>query len=318
VRIDGGPPEAGPALARRLRELVKGPLDLVILTHPHLDHLGGLPAALEAVGARRFMDPGFDHPSRAYRDLLTRVGKRVGQVLTPVPDPRHPEALVQVGLGEGVSLSILWPRVPVEPFLTHTRSDPNSNSIVVRLTYGRTAMLLVGDAERDTEERLLAAHRDLSATLLKVAHHGGSYSSSAPFLEAVRPRFAVISCGAGNDYGHPSPETLARLRAVGADVLRTDLQGEVTAQSDGTQVTVSAAHAPPAAVPPAPGGAPAARATGSSPGPSAAPYVGLKGSPVFHRADCPSLAHASTKGRTLYPTREAAARERRPAKDCHP
>ncbi|MBF5044302.1 MBL fold metallo-hydrolase [Aggregicoccus sp. 17bor-14] len=322
VLIDGGPPEAGPALARRLKELVKGPLDLVILTHPHLDHLGGLPDALEAVGARRYMDPGFDHPSRAYRDLLTLVGARVGQVLTPTPDPLHPEVPVQVGLGAGVSLSILWPRVPVEPFLAHTRSDANSNSIVVRLTYGRTAMLLVGDAEKDTEERLLAEHRDLSAALLKVAHHGGGYSSTVPFLEAVRPRFAVISCGAGNDYGHPSPETLARLRAVGAEVLRTDLQGEVTAQSDGTQLTVSAARppsaapAPPARAASAPAPATAAPATTV---PSAkAPYVGLKGSPVFHRADCPSLAHASTKGRTYYPTREAAARERRPAKDCHP
>jgi beta-lactamase superfamily II metal-dependent hydrolase len=304
VLIDGGPPEAGAALARRLRTLVKGPLDLVILTHPHLDHLGGLPAAVRAVGARRYMDPGFDHPSRAYRNLLELMGDEVGQVLTPEPDPRRPEALVQVGLGEGVSLSILWPRVPQVPFLKRTRSDANSNSIIVRLTYGSTAMLLMGDAEQDTEERLLEDGRELSAALLKVAHHGGAYSSSAPFLQAVRPRYAVISCGKGNDYGHPSAKTLARLRAVGAQVLRTDRQGEVTAVSDGTRLTVSASRGAATAPPPAP--APAAS------------YIGLKGSPVFHRADCPSLKQAKTKQRTVYPTREAAARERRPAKDCNP
>jgi competence protein ComEC len=307
VLIDGGPPEAGPALARRLRTLVKGPLDLVILTHPHLDHLGGLPAALREVGARRFMDPGFDHPSRAYRELLEVVGERVGQVLTPVPDPQRPEALVQVGLGEGVSLSILWPRVPVQPFLARTRSDANSNSVIVRLTYGTTAMLLMGDAERDTEEQLLRDQRDLSATLLKVAHHGGSYSSSEPFLQAVRPRFAVISCGAGNDYGHPSFDTMGRLQAVGARVLRTDLQGEITAVSDGKRVSVKVARAPAPAVE-----APAAKA------PRAPRYVGLKGSPVFHREGCPSLTRATTKERTVYASRAAAARERRPAKDCNP
>lgn len=304
VLIDGGPPEAGATLARRLRTLVKGPLDLVILTHPHLDHLGGLPAAVRAVGARRYMDPGFDHPSRAYRDLLHFMGREVGQVLTPLPDPQRPGDLVQVGLGEGVSLSILWPRVPQVPFLQRTRSDANSNSIIVRLTYGSTALLLMGDAERDTEERLLADGHALGASLLKVAHHGGAYSSSAPFLQAVRPRYAVISVGRGNDYGHPSAQTLARLKTVGAQVLRTDRQGEVTAVSDGTTLTVSTSRAPAAAPAPAPRGA--------------SPYVGLRGSPVFHRADCPALKQAKTKQRTVYPTREAAARERRPAKDCNP
>ncbi len=308
VLIDGGPPEAGAALARRVRSLVEGPLDLVILTHPHLDHLGGLPAVVKAVGARRYMDPGFDHPSRAYRDLLVLMGDAVGQVLTPVPDPQRPEALVQVGLGEGVSLSILWPRVPQAPFLQRTRSDANSNSIIVRLTYGSTAMLLMGDAELDTEERLLKDGRELGATLLKVAHHGGAYSSSAPFLAAVRPRYAVIACGKGNDYGHPAPQTLARLKAVGAQVLRTDRNGEVTAVSDGTRIEVTSARG--SAVAPAP--APVKAGT------SAGPYVSLKGSTVFHRADCPALKRAKTKQRTVYPTREAAARERRPAKDCNP
>ena len=312
VLIDGGPPEAGRALAARLRTLVKGPLDLVILTHPHLDHLGGLPAALKAVGAKRFMDPGFDHPSRAYAKLLDEVGARVGQVLTPVPDPRNPDALVQVGLGEGVSLSILWPRAPQQPFLGHTRSDANSNSIILRLTYGTTALLFMGDAEEATEERLLADGRTLTASVLKVAHHGGGYSSSVPFLQAVQPRYAIVSCGKGNDYGHPSPAALQRLKAAGAQVLRTDQQGEVTVVSDGAQVRVSAQR-------PAPG-ASAVKPPGAG---KAAPahklrYVALKGSPVFHREDCPALARATTKERTVYSTREAAAREHRPAKDCNP
>ncbi|XXF76577.1 ComEC/Rec2 family competence protein [Myxococcaceae bacterium GXIMD 01537] len=327
VLIDGGPPEAGARLAKRLRELVKGPLDLVILTHPHLDHLGGLPKALQAVGARRFMDPGFDHPSDAYRDLLEVVGRDVGQVMVPAPNPQAPETLLTVGLGEGVSLTILWPRRPQEDFLRGTRSDANSNSIVAKLTYGQTAFLFSGDAEPDTEARLLRLNADLSATVLKVGHHGGKHSSTKAFLAAVRPQAAVISCGAGNDYGHPTSEALGRLASAGARVFRTDEQGEVVATSDGSRVTLKpqrggAAVAVPGTVKPgsvARGPITPDRAGAKVPAADkqAARYVSLKGSKVFHRGDCATLQRSKSE-RTTYPSREAAARERRPAEDCDP
>ncbi|AKF86793.1 hypothetical protein MFUL124B02_33280 [Myxococcus fulvus 124B02] len=140
VLIDGGPPEARERLNKRLRELVNGPLDLVILTHPHLDHLGGLAQTLRTLGARRFMDPGFDHPSEAYRDLLDVVGDTVGQVMNPEPNPSSPNGLLTIGLGEGVSLSVLWPRAPKEPFLVGTRSDANSELHRREATYGRTSL----------------------------------------------------------------------------------------------------------------------------------------------------------------------------------
>jgi beta-lactamase superfamily II metal-dependent hydrolase len=310
VLIDGGPPEAGERLAERLRELVPGPLDLVILTHPHLDHLGGLSRAISAVGARRFMDPGFDHPSEAYRELLEYVGREVGQVMTPTPNPKTPEALLTIGLGEGVTLTLLWPRHPREPFLTRTRSDANSNSIVARLTYGKTAVLFTGDAEEDTEEHLLRKSRDVTATVLKVAHHGGKYSSTEPFLAAVRPQAAVISCGAGNEYGHPTQETLGRLEAVGARVFRTDVQGEVLAVSDGATFTLSTRQGKSAPL--------LTPARGEAPSASRLRYVSLQGSKVFHREDCSTLKRAKTKERKVYTRREDAARERRPAEDCHP
>ena len=350
VLIDGGPPEAGEHLARRVRQLVSAPLDLVILTHPHLDHLGSLKDAIQAVGAKRYMDPGFDHPSAAYRNLLEFVGKEVGQVMTPQPNPQAPDTLLTIGLGEGVTLTIHWPRHPREPFLQKSRSDANSNSIVARLTYGNTAFLFTGDAEADTEAKLLSKRADYTATVLKVAHHGGKHSSTQAFLEAVKPKAAVISSRTGNEYGHPTPETLERLESVGAHIFRTDLGGEIKAVSNGTTVTLQAEQgntAPvvvpgevkpasttgSAVVPPSPTPSPALRGpvpvsykppaaapapAAAQPAPSTLRFVSLKGSEVFHRDDCSTLKRAKTKERKVYVTRAAAAKERRAAEDCNP
>jgi hypothetical protein len=301
------------------------------------------------------MDPGFDHPSDAYKDLLDTVGDSVGQVMNPEPNPKAPQTLLTIGLGEGTSLTVLWPRVPQEPFLDDTRSDPNSNSIIVKLTYGKTAFLFTGDAEPDTEAVLLQKRIDFSATVLKVAHHGGRHSSTAPFLAAVKAKAAVISCGAGNDYGHPTPEALERLDAAGAQVFRTDQDGEVVAVSDGTSVTLRSekGRAAPLVVPggvkPGPvalgpilpstrrghgsrekepepgvrrGSTPVTpRSTAeSAPAPSrseAGPFISLKGSKVFHREDCSTLKRSKSE-RTVYSSRAAAVREHRPAEDCQP
>ena len=328
VLIDAGPPEADEQLVPRVRELVQGPLDLVILTHPHLDHLGGMVRVLQTVGARRFMDPGFDHPSEAYRKLLEVVGHDVDQVMTPTPNPNNPEAPLTIGLGEGVSLSIFWPRVPQQPFLKNTRSDPNSNSIVARLNHGGTSFLFMGDAEPETEAALLARRVDLRATVLKVGHHGGRYSSTAPFLAAVRPQAAVISCGTGTEYGHPTPEALQRFGAQGTRVLRTDRDGEVLAVSDGDRVTFTThkGGTPPLVISGGPASPSAPLLPTVEAPPRAAPppgtgptrYVGLKGSKVFHREDCATLKRSKTQGRTVYTDRDSALRERRPSEDCKP
>ena len=124
---------------------------------------------------------------------------------------------------------------PVEDY----GDDPNEGSLVARVRYGETSFLFTGDMGFEAEDDMLAANVDVSATVLKVAHHGSAGSSSTEFLEAVDPEYAVISVGADNDYGHPTEAALARLSACGIPVYRTDLLGEIVAVSDGTSVTIS-------------------------------------------------------------------------------
>ena len=232
--IDGGPLQSARALTAFLAAHTHGPLDLVLLTHPHEDHLGGLAAVVSAIGARSFLDAPAPYASPAYASLL-RVLQSRGVTVRQAIRGRT------IDLGGGAILVLVG---PPEPPIAGSRSDVNANSVVTRLTFGKFAALLAGDAEAPTEAWLLRAGTRLSGTLLKVAHHGSRYATGERFLAAVRPQIAVISCGAGNEYGHPAPQTLARLARAGARVYRTDVNGTVTIETNGTSVRVRADAGP--------------------------------------------------------------------------
>ncbi|MBI5543199.1 MAG: MBL fold metallo-hydrolase [Deltaproteobacteria bacterium] len=229
VLVDAGPREASPRLMARLHALVKGQIDLELMTHPHADHIGGMEDVLKSLGARIFMEPGFDHPSPLYSQLLKTVESK-GIAL------KVGKAGNNVEIGGGASMHLL---APSSPQLSGTRSDANANSIVLRLSYGKTAFYLAADSEAETERRILEAGEELASDVYKVAHHASRHSSTAELLEKVRPAVAVVSVGAGNEYGHPTRETLDRLEAVHARVLRTDLDGEIVFRSDGERVSFS-------------------------------------------------------------------------------
>jgi beta-lactamase superfamily II metal-dependent hydrolase len=231
VLIDGGPREAADELVAFLRGRGAGPIDLLLLTHRHADHLGGLASVVRRRGARLFMDAPFPHPSPAYAALLETLEARG----VPVREARAGRV---VDLGGGARLVLLG---PASPPIARSRSDVNSNSVVARLEHGRVRVLFTGDAEAVTERRLLADGADLRAAVLKVAHHGSAHSTTRPFLEAVAPGIAVVSCGAGNEYGHPHRSTLARLGTAGARVFRTDVDGTITLLSDGASIEVRTA-----------------------------------------------------------------------------
>ena len=261
VLIDAGDTSKGKAVVEALKRHNIKQLDYFIATHPHPDHMGGAAEVFKAVKVLNVIDNGQEPsvpPELAPPPSKPAPGKK------PTPAPRrtskpvtitkfyddYKEAVKTSGaqfsvaqpgtkleLGGGALLLLL---APSEPFFTRDKmttggNEPNANSIVARLDYGSFSMLLAGDAEDQTEHRLLTKELELQAKVLKVGHHGSRYASSADFLNRVKPEIAIISCGAWNRYGHPSQQVLDRLRAANPNVklYRTDLQGEITITTRG-------------------------------------------------------------------------------------
>lgn len=331
VLVDGGPPEGTQALLDGLSQRGIDRLDLIILSHPHLDHLGALRKLLERVQVGLFLDAGYPSTSPPYAALLRTLQEK-----------NVPVAQATLGrnidLGGGAALRVIG---PPSPWLERTRSDVNANSVVVRLSWKDRSALFSGDAEPETERWLLERYRSepalLTAEVLKVPHHGGKYSSTASFVAAVKPRWAVISVAAVNDYNHPTPEAMGRLQQVGAQLLRTDQSGNITLRSrDGQPWIVESDKGTPAQNPPIAANPPAGKTPGQapkttpgktvdkpmekpSPPATALYYVGSSRSQVFHRASCPAAQKIVPANRVNYMTRdEAVSSGRRPAEDCHP
>lgn len=211
-----------------LRHLGVRRLDVVILSHPHEDHAGGLAAVLQNFRVGLVLDSGLAHPSPGYARLRELAAARGVSI-------RQARRGMRLDLGDGVTAAVL---LPEEPLITGSGSDPNLNSVVVRVTYHRVGALFTGDMEALNESQLLALGDDLRSTILKVAHHGSSTGTTEAFVDAVRPAVAVISVGAVNPFGHPHRSTLDVLEEWGAAVYRTDRDGAVLIQSDGARVAV--------------------------------------------------------------------------------
>lgn len=198
-------------------------LDVMVLTHPHDDHVNGLATVVRTLSVGRILDGAQERSEPSYERFLFEAQQK------QIPIVRARRGQV-IHLGGGVKAYVL---APMEPLMQGTRSDLNNNSVAIKITYRRASFLLAGDIEQEAERRLLLRGGNLRSDVLKVAHHGGETSSTPEFLAAVRPRIAIISCGERNPFQHPSRETLQRLQQVGAQVYRTDVHGAVTVRTDG-------------------------------------------------------------------------------------
>jgi beta-lactamase superfamily II metal-dependent hydrolase len=245
VLVDTGPASAVNHLVNRLPDLLASRLDLVVITHPAPDHYGALDAVQKVADPRRLLEPQLPETPSEYDSLLTALGSRGVEIFSPAPNPSQPREMMRVPLGKGVDLTVLWPRAPTEPLVQAQdtrlakRAHHEANSIVLRLTYGKTSVLLAGDARAETEAMLLKQGVDLRATLLKVSAHGADFSTTPAFLQKVSPRAAIVSVGVGNALGMPDQPLLDRLQAANARIFRTDQYGEVHAVSDGTQFVLT-------------------------------------------------------------------------------
>lgn len=208
-------------------------IDVVVLTHPHFDHVGGLVDVVKKYPVGLVLDSGQPHTSATYIKFLKAIDK--SKISYKLARRGH-----QFELGK-VRIEVLHP--PPE-FITGTTSDLNNNSAVSRITYEQVAFLFTGDVEQEGETSILSSDQagKLKADVLKVPHHGSLNAGHLAFLRAVKPEIAVISVGKGNMYGHPSGKTIAKLKSLGVKVYRTDESGSVTITSDGKELKIKSSR----------------------------------------------------------------------------
>lgn len=223
--IDGGKPEASSVIYTYLKKLNIEKLDYIVCSHADDDHIGGLSAPLAKMKVENILAPETPSDSRSYKSMIEKADAQGIEIV-------HPQ--------HGESMDFAESKIHFYGPVTEDETDRNNSSVVMKVVYGDTSFLFTGDAERKEEQQILDMGYDISATVLKVGHHGSRNSTTYPFLRKIMPQYAVISVG-DNSYGHPTEDALSRLRDADVRVYRTDMQGDIIVKSDGKTVSVKTA-----------------------------------------------------------------------------
>ena len=219
--IDGGNNNDGPLLVKYFQELGIKDIKYIVGTHPHEDHIGGIDEVINNFNINQIFIPDAITTTKTFEDLLDSIEKKNLTFTVPTINNTYT-------LGE-TTIKIIYTGTDT--------SDLNNSSIIIKLTYKKTSYLFTDDATNITEKKIL--NKDIKSDVLKIGHHGSKYSSTENFIKKVNPKYAIISVGKGNKYGHPNIETINLLNKYNIKTYRTDELGTIILTSDGNNIEIT-------------------------------------------------------------------------------
>lgn len=225
ILIDAGPRSDADALLQQLEEKSIDDFEMIIATHPHEDHIGGMAKVFEKYDVESFYMPKVTHTTKTFENMVNAINKE-GIKIKQIKEG------MSFDLGEGAKIDVYSP-------IYESYEEFNDYSPIMKLTFGQNEFMFTGDAEAHAEQDVVAKYpTNLNADVLKFGHHGSSTSSTEEFVKAVSPKYGIISCGVDNTYGHPHRETLEKISKYNIETYRTDKQGQINVTSDGMNIKI--------------------------------------------------------------------------------